>query len=899
MSFCVLLLVAVSATEVGSQPQVTTVAQGICSPENNQCSNNICVEDANFFAGFRCCKKSVCLKSEGRYCPDPGNINNATRIPGIRKRKYPFQPKESVVYKCVEGFAFSTGGYPRIVCKEDGTWMPPQPNCHRWYLDPQIHPSPTTKTKQPKQERSDVNMAAAVGIVSVAVLLILAIAAWCTWRKFKGRNLFLHEQGQSVVLVNNSIPVFAQSVDLMSDAISAEKFNHYVALRHLNNDQKFVEEFEEIQNLDQNRPACEASSLPENKDKNRYTNIVAYDHTRVKLHQHKHRHQTGLHRSSDYINANYVSSYDRERAYIACQGPLPSTYNDFWKMIWENNVTIIVMITNLVEKGRRKCDQYWPQEGKEQYKHVSVVLKETQTFANYIIRHFAVKNNKLGRRNTNERKVLQFHFTQWPDHGTPEYLLPVLTFIRRSSSANGSNGSPIVVHCSAGVGRTGTYIVIHSMMQMFKKTGKVDINKFLRHIRLQRNHLVQTEDQYVFVHDALLEYITSGITECSLKDLPLYYESLLATTNAEKQFTSNIACANEADGNAGDFGVTTTFKTALEKQFMKVVYLHLDHLDYEFATRTVNEMKNRPGAILPVFRSRVLLCNRTSAEGSDYINASFVQGYRSSHEFIVTQLPLANTRKDFWQLIWDHNVPTVITLIDEDWNSSTDIYWPTEKHAMHCSSFNVSFESETILTTPSMELCSIKSRDFILEATKDDYILEVKQFEITSWNTDSPTKSQLHALKLIHSHTTIKEGTTVIQDRCGSTSAIQLACWHLIHSQLNDESMVDIYQTAMLACQMRPRVFTSPSHLKFLYEAVLLEARVRSDPAIDLEEPRKNPASVQRKGEVKKRRSITISVESNVSHADEQRLLDDDSTSPIQSEKTEISDDICQDDLLV
>ncbi|XP_078495891.1 receptor-type tyrosine-protein phosphatase gamma-like [Ciona intestinalis] len=797
----------------------TTTTVNICSTIVCQGSRT-CVPDPDFRGGYKCCKIVTCPKNDGRYCPDPGLLPNTTRLPLIRTKKYPFKPTEIVLYQCLPKLKYADSTVRKITCLRNGSWSYNKPRCVEYPIlrNPANMPKSPTPTKKPEAPASNSGTVIAVAVI-FSVFLVIAVVwfLWTRWKRNQEEQLFQNENIYQNEMDTSYKPVVFNpdnyTADLLNAGIKAEDFPQYVALRHHNNDQGFIEEFEEIQNWP--RPCslrCDASILVENTEKNRYTNIVAYDHTRVLLQVNRNRHRN-LHRGADYINANYVSSYTSNRAYIACQGPLPNTFNDFWRMVWENNTSTIIMITNLVEKGRRKCDQYWPQEGREQYKHIVVTLKSTEVFANYTVRSFTLKNNKLSRRNGRggERRVMQFHYTQWPDHGTPEYLLPVLSFIRKSSTSNPPHAGPIVIHCSAGVGRTGTYIVIHSMMEMLQATGYVNVREFLQQIRLQRNHLVQTEDQYVFVHDAILEHITSGITERSLMQLAMYYQKL---TDKQPEVYQN---------GKGDVG-SSMLRSGLEKQFMQVVYSRSDNLDFDFAMRSVNENKNRPGALLPVFRSRALLCNRTSAEGSDYINASFLQSYRSSHGFIITQLPLPTTKKDFWQLIWDHNCSSIVTILDNE-STENECYWPNQSRPLHCNSFNVSFGSESLVSDENE--CHLKCREFILEATKDDYVLAVKQFELSSWSTETPSITQLNALRHIIKLTSSKDGSTVLQDRFGSTAAAQLACWYLIHCQLDNENTVDIYQTAVLACQMRPRVFTSPAHLKFLYEASLLEAKVR------------------------------------------------------------------------
>ncbi|XP_048252753.1 tyrosine-protein phosphatase 99A-like isoform X3 [Haliotis rufescens] len=661
---------------------------------------------------------------------------------------------------------------------------------HGHYANPEME---SAKNKE------EVMSAGVIAGVIIAVLIsLIVVVIFVGYRSFACRKCYQAAYYYLAVPTNSqSTPPTVVTVAEPADEkvypdVTVKEFIRHVETLHADSDIGFSQEFDDINKNTNVDFRCESSSLPENRGKNRYINIAAFDHSRVVL-----KTELGRLRHSDYINANYIDGYQKPKAYIATQGPLPQTFADFWRMIWEQNCSVIVMITNLMERGRRKCDQYWPSDGLEIYGSMSVKLLNTIQRAHYTVRIFSVRNmKKHSVKGVGERLVYQFHYTEWPDHGVPDYTLPCLTFVRKSAEMNPEGGGPIVVHCSAGVGRTGTYILIDSMIAKMEEKSLINIPGFILHIRKQRNFLVQTEDQYMFIHDVLVEYILGGgDTEVTADTLTPYIEKLTMPARD---------------------GAETIPEALLENQYKLVTAHKRNDDEISQALKPVNEAKNRNSTFLPVNLKRVLLPVKPGMDGSDYINATYMQGYSKSNEFIVTQHPLESTVEDFWRMVWDRNSPVIIVLSYVN-NEDFKEFWPKKEEPME-------FEAcpFKLTTREEEQVSTCVTRGFLLESTQYDYTFQTKLMTVDGWpGACSPLHTVFQLIETAQKWQLENDiGPVIVVDRYGGVEAGKLCALWTMYNQLTQDKNVDLYQLAKLYHLKRPGIIGTKDDYLFLYKAV-------------------------------------------------------------------------------
>ncbi|KAF6288893.1 protein tyrosine phosphatase receptor type H [Rhinolophus ferrumequinum] len=304
--------------------------------------------------------------------------------------------------------------------------------------------------------------------------------------------------------------------------IQAADFADHVRKNEKDSNCGFAEEYQHLA-LESHNQSQRVASAPENSAKNRYRNVLPYDWSRVPL-----RPISGE-PGSDYINASFMPGLWSPREFIAAQGPLPQTVGDFWRLVWEQQSHTLVMLTNCTEFGRVKCEHYWPLDAQPcTYGHLQVTLEGEKAMENWTIRDLQLWH-------TQEQKILhvrQFHYVAWPDHGVPHSPDPLLAFwkILRQWLDQTQGGGPPIVHCSAGVGRTGTLIALDVLLRQLECEGFLSPFSYVRKMRESRPLMVQTEAQYVFLHQCILRFLQQSSLALAKEEAT--YENLVFENEA-------------------------------------------------------------------------------------------------------------------------------------------------------------------------------------------------------------------------------------------------------------------------------------------------------------------------------------------------------------------------------
>uniref|UniRef100_A0A672RDH0 Receptor-type tyrosine-protein phosphatase F n=1 Tax=Sinocyclocheilus grahami TaxID=75366 RepID=A0A672RDH0_SINGR len=562
-----------------------------------------------------------------------------------------------------------------------------------------------------------------MGPVLAVVLIIIIVIAILLFKRKRASPLPKDDHSGGVkdcLLANSSDPVEMRRLNYQTPGmrehppISVCELADHIERLKANDALRFSQEYESIDPGQQF--TWENSNLEVNKPKNRYANVIAYDHSRVVLTP-----VDGV-PGSDYINANYTDGYRKQNAYIATQGPLPETLSDFWRMVWEQRASTIVMMTRLEEKTR-------------------------------------VSTRGIDK----SRPSIKHHFDK--------------------------------IESFAGVGRTGCFIIIDAMLERMKHEKTVDIYGHVTCMRAQRNYMVQTEDQYIFIHEALLEAATCGNTEVPARNLYAHIQKLTQPLPGETV-------------------------TAMELEFKRLANSKAHTSRFISANLPCNKFKNRLVNIMPFESTRVCLQPIRGVEGSDYINASCIDGYRQQKAYIATQGPLAETTEDFWRMLWEHNstIVVMLTKLREMGREKCHQYWPAERSARY----------QYFVVDPMAEynMPQYILREFKVTDARDGQSRTIRQFQFTDWPEQGVPKTGEGFIDFIGQVHKTKEqfgqdGPITVHCSAGVGRTGVFITLSIVLERMRYEGVVDLFQTVKTLRTQRPAMVQTEDQYQLCYRAAL------------------------------------------------------------------------------
>ncbi|XP_052223932.1 uncharacterized protein LOC127839582 [Dreissena polymorpha] len=440
------------------------------------------------------------------------------------------------------------------------------------------------------------------------------------------------------------------------------------------------------------------SQMKANIGKNRYKGIYPYDDSRVKV-------RGG---DTDYINASFIDGYKKRNEYIATLGPMSKqlgNFATFWRMVWQHNVEKIVMVTNLVEEAasicyciKDKCEKYWPSVGSTQmYGDIQVVCESEEEFAEFSRRKFTVT------KESHTRTLTHLQFTSWPDKDVPEDVTSIIEFRQNVLRAPAKLEGPTIVHCSAGVGRTGTFIAIDILTNEGEAEGAIDVPGCVLNLRQKRPNMVQTVGQYAYLHHAVVHSLTFDSKPVASAKFQLYMD----TTSKDKirnmfyhlQETASFGSSDETEAVARNEKRTD---------------------------------KNREGADVPGDENRPKLYLNRKPGSTDYVNAVYVNSFQKNNNYILAQTPLTNTVVDFLALLVQANCACIVSLESANMNAvDIGVYLPADNNVLQNGIFSVRCSKPEANEYRNKRTLTVEHR-----ANQPNEALSLTYLEFTDWNTE-------------------------------------------------------------------------------------------------------------------------------------------------------------------
>ncbi|XP_052761525.1 receptor-type tyrosine-protein phosphatase alpha-like isoform X2 [Mya arenaria] len=523
----------------------------------------------------------------------------------------------------------------------------------------------------------------------------------------------------------------------------------------------------------------EVSQTKFNMHRNRYKGIYPYDDTRVIV-------RGG---ETDYINASYIDGFRKRNAYIAALGPMAKQLGDFgqfWRMVWQQKVEKIVMVTNLVEGEKTKCEQYWPGHGQSKlYGDTEVVCKVEKLYADFIWRQFTLSKDK---HNFEERNLHHLQFTAWPDKDIPDNVTSIIEFRQKVNALPRTFHGPVIVHCSAGVGRTGTYIALDILTKEGETEGAIDIPGCVLNMRQNRPSMIQTLSQYKFLHQALVHSLT-------------------------------LDCSFIKRENVHEYMNMMSSKQEIQNQFEKMQLNQEQKSDQELQATENNRLltkKNRKHADIPGDSNRPRLYLFLKPGESDYINAIYINSFKTKNRFLVAQTPLPETVSDFIALAVQENCSCIVSMEAQ----GIGLYVPGDNLSMKKGVIS-------ILSTRDQSTRYFVKRMLHFELDGKTKVVRIPHYEYLDWDRSHNTpRSAVHFVAFIKeveeaSKPPTMNGPILVHCMNGAGKSGLLCVVSTLLETLREINEVSVVNTVMKVRARRPLSIPNKEQFYFCYECVL------------------------------------------------------------------------------
>ncbi|KAH9507492.1 hypothetical protein Btru_051291 [Bulinus truncatus] len=664
---------------------------------------------------------------------------------------------------------------------------------------------PLAPTAVQSSESNGILIGVIVGFIILLLIILLLVALYvCWWRKNRFNPYEYHEDETSSM----ELPTYKDDYDpskYWSAINNIKESRHIIAGRELVYENNMKPHNQLNSGLNLNAPVMsfkdEYQGLPHKSKRatdnaahsyrnfNRFPHLLPYDHSLVPL-------KPDISVRRTYINASFIPGYtNNSPSYIAAQSPYDTeTVLDFWRLIYQRSIKTIVMITNVIEDEIVKCTQYWPDNLKASYGHFLLHLTEVLEYADYSIRTIEIHC----KGDADIKIVKLFEYTSWPDHGVPDDPIPFLDMRRKVRKHHADDVSPVLVHCGTGMGRTGVFIAVDTLIDQYAREGKVEVHNYIKKIRKYRPYMVRTLGQYIFIYESLFEEFHAGQTMVSFDLKERYHNWTQLNPRTEHSYLRD------------QFEMLEKFTRGPRREDCKAGLL------------ASNIKKNRYLDVIPSEMYRPILHSTGGINPTDYINALFVDGYAKKEQFIVTQSPLQATIMDFWKLVYDYDVRTIVMVENSSNKDDTCAeYWPSLDLKL--------FEPIFVETTAVYQQENITIRNFKIQSTQHPKVPArfVRQFQFNAWVQPNLTpQSKTMMMDFIDTvfrwqdEVCQNESPVIVHCQDGATHSGLFVILAIMCEKMELEKQVDVYRTVKHCKRCRTQFIVDYDQYRFCYKTL-------------------------------------------------------------------------------